>query len=92
MKTLVKFYPVRSLSWTNKTSGEVKHGFLQPYDLDQGANYRPFQGEVMRMNQAECVAPGVYECEVFLEKQSNGRIDVRFDALRSHVAQTQRAS
>lgn len=78
MKTMCRFYQSRPLTWTNKTTGEIKSGWLQDFDLDQGNGMRQFQGEVMRMNQGEVVAPGDYEVDFFLEKSGNGRINVSF--------------
>jgi len=82
MKTLVKFYDARQLSWTDKRTGEVRTGWLQPFDLDQGPNVRQLQAEIMRLNKAEVVSAGEYETDFYLEKQQSGRLDVRFLSLR----------
>lgn len=82
MKTLCKFYDSRPLSWTNKTTGEVKSGWLQPFDLDQGQGVRVLQSEVMRMNKGEVVAAGEYEVDFQIEKSNNGRINITFLAYR----------
>lgn len=78
MKTLCRFYDARALTWTNKTTGEIKNGWIQPYDLDQGQGARQFQGDVMRMNKAEVVAAGDYEVDFQLEKSNNGRLNILF--------------
>lgn len=78
MKALCKFYDARPLTWTNKNTGEIKNGWIQPYDLDQGASLRQLQGEIMRMNKGEVVAPGEYEVDYFLEKSNNNRLNLTF--------------
>ncbi|MBU2790758.1 hypothetical protein HF288_02195 [Acidithiobacillus caldus] len=78
MKTLVKFYEARQLSWVDKRTGESRTGWLQPFDMEQGQGIRPLQAEAMRMNRSEVVSPGDYEADFYLEKQNSGRLDVRF--------------
>ncbi len=78
MKALCKFYDARPLSWTNAKSGEIKSGWIQPYDLDQGHGIRLLQGEIMRMKEGEVVASGEYEVDYQLEKSNNNRLNLTF--------------
>ena len=82
MKAFAKFYSARPLSWTNKTTGELKTGFLQPYDLDQGIGVRPLQAEIMRNTAGECLPAGDYEVEFFIEKSRNNALAVTFVSSR----------
>lgn len=78
MKALCRFFPAESLEWTQKTTGEIKRGWLQKYDLDMGPGMRVLQSEVMRMNQGQILAPGEYEVDFYLEKDRRNLLQVVF--------------
>ncbi len=82
MKALCRFYPADVIEWTKKDTGEVKRGWKQAYDLDQGAGVRVFQGEAMHMIQGDVAAPGEYEVEFAIEKDRRGFVGVRFISKR----------
>ena len=76
-KALVRFFQAEQFEYTDKSTGEVKRLWKQPYDLEQGVGVRPLQAEVVQQNGGNVLPAGEYECNYYLEKDRRGQIVVK---------------
>ncbi|MDD2657529.1 MAG: hypothetical protein PHD04_02605 [Candidatus Pacebacteria bacterium] len=74
MKSMAHFYDLETIEYFAKDAVPDAQGELplsrmykQPFDLDQGAGARVFQGHVMRRHPKLALAPGDYEVTWYLE-------------------------